>query len=58
MSMENIYPELKKIENELKEIKMMLKTERKPVKLGGMLKGAKITEKDIRDAKKSLLKRD
>ncbi|HLC76824.1 MAG TPA: hypothetical protein VJH04_01330 [archaeon] len=56
--MESIYPELKKIENELKEIKMMLKTERKPVKLGGMLKGAKITEKDIKAAKKSLLKRD
>ena len=30
--------------------------ERKPVKLGGILKGAKITEKDIRDAKKSLLR--
>jgi len=56
--MENIYPELKKIENELKEIKMMLKTDRKPVKLGGVLKGAKITENDISDAKKSLLKRD
>ena len=57
ISMENIYPELKKIENELKEIKMMLKIqERKPVKLGGTLKGVKITEKDIRDAKKSLLK--
>ena len=57
--MENIYPELKRTENELKEIKMMLKTtDRKPVKLGGMLKGANITEKDIKDAKKSLLKRD
>lgn len=57
ISMENIYPELKKIENELKEIKMMLKMqERKPVKLGGMLKGVKITEKDIRNAKRSLLK--
>ena len=56
--MKSIYPELKKIENELKEIKMMLKTqaEKKPVKLGGTLKGVKITEKDIKDAKKSLLK--
>ncbi|MBI4171024.1 MAG: hypothetical protein HY514_04965 [Candidatus Aenigmarchaeota archaeon] len=56
--MEHIYPELKKIENELKEIKVMLKTqgEKKPVKLGGMLKGAKITENDIKEAKKSLLK--
>ena len=52
--MENVYPELKKIENELKEIKMILKMERKPVKLGGALKGAKITEKDIQEAKKSL----
>ena len=50
--MKSIYPELKKIENELKEIKMMLKTqaEKKPVKLGGTLKGVKITEKDIKDA--------
>lgn len=56
--MENIYPELKKIENELKEIKVMLKTqEKKPVKLGGMLKGTKITENDVQEAKK-LLKRD
>lgn len=56
--MEDIYPELKKIENELKEIKVILKTqgEKKPVKLGGLLKGAKITEKDVKDAKKSLLK--
>jgi len=52
-----IYPELKKIENELKEIKMMLKIqEKKPIKLGGTLKGAKITEKNIKEAKKSLLK--
>ena len=57
--MENIYPELKKIENELKEIKVMLKTQadKKPVKLGGMLKDAKITRKDVQYAKK-LLKRD
>ena len=49
MVMEEIYPELKKIENELKEIKAMLKTaEKKPVKLGGTLKGANITENDIR----------
>ena len=54
---ENIYPELKKIENELKEIKMMLKVqEKKPVKLGGALEGANVTEKDIKNAKKSLLK--
>ena len=57
--MENIYPELKRIENELKEIKMMLgANEREPVKLGGLLKGAKITEKDIKDAKRSLFRRD
>ncbi len=57
--MADIYPELKKIENELKEIKMIVlksQGEKKPVKLGGMLKGAKITEKDIAEAKKSLLK--
>jgi len=57
--MEDIYPELKRIENELKEIKMLLSaTERKPVKLGGTLKGPKITEEDVKEAKKSLLKRD
>lgn len=54
---EDLSPQLKKIENELKEIKMMLKIqERKPVKLKGMLKGAKITEKDIEEAKRSLFK--
>ena len=56
--MVNIEPELKKIENELKEIKvLMLKSEaeqKKPVKLGGLLKGTKITERDVEKAKKSL----
>ena len=57
--MDDIYPELKKIENELKEIKMLMlksQAEKKPVRLGGLLKGAKITETDIEEAKKHLLK--
>ena len=57
--MDSIYPELKKIENELKEIKLMLKTQKKnPIKLDGTLKNVKITKKDVDSAKKSLMKRD
>ncbi len=58
--LQNIYPELKKIENEIKEIKILiLKSQvlkKKPVKLGGMLKGVKITNDDIEESKKSLFK--
>lgn len=55
-----IYPELKKIENELKEIKILIlksqPVQKKPVKLKGVLKGAKFSEKDFEKAKKSVFK--
>ena len=54
-----IYPELKKIENDIKELKtLMLRTKKVPqkaVKLEGALKGFRIEEEEIESAK-SLLK--
>lgn len=48
---------LKKIKNESRNIDLLLKNKkRKPVKLKGILKGVKITDKDIENAKKSLFK--
>ncbi len=57
-----IYPELKKIESELKEIKILILksqfqlTQKKPIKLRGLLKGVKFSEKDIEEAKKAIFK--
>lgn len=54
-----IYPELRKIENEIKEIKTLLlrskKVPQKAIKLEGALKGFSAEEKEI-EAAKSLLK--
>ncbi len=54
-----IYPELKKIENEIREIKILIvggsrKIPRKAAKLEGVLKGVRIEESDLEEAKKSL----
>ena len=54
-----IYPELKKIENDLEAIKIILmKTRKMPkkiAKLEGLFKG-EITEEEIEEAKKSFFK--
>jgi hypothetical protein len=54
-----IYPELKKIENDIQSLKILLlknrRFPRKIVKLEGSLKG-EIAEKDIEEAKKSIFK--
>jgi hypothetical protein len=58
--MREIYPELKKIENDIQVIKILLlksrKMPRKTAKLEGALKKVRIEEKDIEEAKKSIFK--
>jgi len=53
-----IYPELKKIENDIQTLKILLmksqKISRKTAKLEGTLKGVRIEEKDIEEAKRSI----
>ena len=53
-----IYPELKKIENDIQVLKILLlksrKMPRKTAKLEGALKKVRIEEKDIEEAKKSI----
>jgi len=60
MKEEGIYPELKKIENEIQNLKILIiRTQQMPkrvVSLKGMLKGITVTEEDIEEAKKSLFK--
>ncbi len=60
MKQEEIYPELKKIENEIQNLKILIiRTQQMPkrvVSLKGMLKGITVTEEDIEEAKKSLFK--
>ena len=60
MMQEEIYLELKKIENEIQNLKILIiKTRQMPkqiVSLKGMLKGITVTEEDIKEAKKSLFK--
>ena len=60
MMQEEIYPELKKIENEIQNLKILIiKTQQMPkqvVSLKGMLKGITVTEEDIKEVKKSLFK--
>ena len=55
-----IYPELKKIENDIQVLKILLlksrKMPRKTAKLEGALKKVRIEEKDIEEAKKSTFK--
>ena len=56
--MREIYPELKKIEDDIQVLKILLlksrKMPRKTVKLEGALKKVRIEEKDIEEAKKSI----
>jgi hypothetical protein len=51
---------LKKIESEIKEIKILIlkskPIEKKPIKLRGLLKGIKFEEEEIEKVKKSLFK--
>lgn len=58
---QDLYPELKKIEDEIKEIKILImasqKFPKKVAKLEGALKGIKVSEKDVEEAKKSVFKR-
>jgi len=58
--MREIYPELKKIEDDIQVLKILLlksrKMPRKTVKLEGALKKVRIEEKDIEEAKKSTFK--
>jgi hypothetical protein len=60
MEIKELYPQLKKIESEIKEIKILIlkskPIEKKPVKLKGLLKGVKFAEEDIERAKKVLFK--
>jgi hypothetical protein len=55
-----IYPELKKIENEIQLLKILVvkskKLPKKRIKLEGALKGIKVDEKDIEEAKKAIFK--
>lgn len=57
---QEIYPELKKIENEIQVLKILIvksqKIPKKVVKLEGLLKGVKVDEKDIEEAKKAIFK--
>jgi hypothetical protein len=50
-----IYPEIKRIENDIQSLKILLVKNRKIAKLEGPLKG-EITEEDIEEAKKSIFK--
>ena len=58
--MREIYPELKKIEDDIQVLKILLlksrKMPRKTAKLEGALKKVRIEEKDITEAKKSIFK--
>jgi hypothetical protein len=55
-----IYPELKKIEDEIQVLKILVvkskKLPKKVIKLEGVLKGIEVDEKDIEEAKKALFK--
>ena len=59
-TVEKIYPKLKKIENEIKSLKIMIiksqKIPKKVVRLEGLLKGVKIDENEIEETKKFLFK--
>ena len=54
-----IYPKLNAIENDIKNLKLLILQHQKPgkiVSLKGLLKGVKIKEEDFSEAKKSLFK--
>jgi hypothetical protein len=58
--LKELYPQLKKIENEIQILKILVikskKLPKEKVELEGVLKGIKIEEKDIEEAKKAILK--
>lgn len=58
--LKEIYPELKKIENEIQLLKILIikskKLSKKRVALEGMLKGIKIEERNIEEAKRAIFK--
>ena len=59
MKLEQIYPELEEIKNEIRSLKILIieKSQTKQVvSIGGALKGIKISEEDIEEAKKSVFK--
>jgi len=57
---EKLLPQLKKIENEIAVIKLLILKStheaKKPVKLGGLLKGVSVSEEEIESAKKQTFK--
>jgi hypothetical protein len=58
--LKELYPQLKKIENEIQILKILVikskKLPKEKVELEGVLKGIKIEEKDIEEVKKAILK--
>ena len=58
MDQELIFKKIKKIENELNNLKNIIlsKTKKNIVSLKGILEGIEITDKEITDSKKSLFK--
>jgi uncharacterized 2Fe-2S/4Fe-4S cluster protein (DUF4445 family) len=58
--LKELYPQLKKIESEIQILKVLVikskKLPKEKVELEGVLKGIKIGEKDIEEAKKAILK--
>ncbi len=58
MKNQKVLTKLEKLEKEILKIKKgsEFKLSKKPISLKGFLKGVKITEKDIQEAKKSLFK--
>ncbi len=60
MKQDLVYPELKRIENEIQILKVLVirsqKIPKNKVSLEGMLKGIRIEEGDIEEAKKAIFK--
>jgi hypothetical protein len=58
--LKELYPELKKIEGEIQILKLLVvKSKKLPKEKGvleGVLRGIKVEEKDIEEAKKAILK--
>ncbi len=60
MKQDLVYPELKKIENEIQVLKVLvIKSQKIPkskISLEGILKGVRVEEEDIEEAKKAIFK--